>query len=77
VVSNVPHRRPKRRPDPDPDEEMRKTELAIRQLERAELYVVSAINLELANPALRRALHELRGGLLAVHELLRKPHLAT
>jgi hypothetical protein len=63
--------------EPDPDEELRKTEMAIRQLERAELYVVSAINLELANPGLRRALHLLHGQLLEVHELLRKPHLAT
>jgi hypothetical protein len=64
-------------PEPNPDEELRKIETAIRQLERAELYVVSAINLELANPALRRALHLLHGQLLEVHEQLRKPHLAT
>jgi hypothetical protein len=63
--------------EPNPGEELRKTETAVRQLERAELYVVSAINLELANPALRRALHLLHGQLLEVHELLRKPHLAT
>jgi hypothetical protein len=69
--------RPHQLPGPDPDDELRKTEAAVRQLERAELYVVSAINLELANPALRRALHLLHGQLLEVHELLRKPHLAT
>jgi hypothetical protein len=55
---------------------MRKTEMAIRQLERAELYILAAINLELANPDLRRALHLLHGQLLEVHELLRKPNLA-
>ena len=64
-------------PEPDPGEERGKIEMAIRQLERAELYVVSAINLELANPRLRRELHLLHGQLLEVHELLRKPHLAT
>jgi hypothetical protein len=56
---------------------MRKTEMAIRQLERAELYILAAINLELANPDLRRALHLLHGQLLEVHELLRKPRLST
>jgi len=55
---------------------MRKTEVAIRQLERAEPYVVSAINLELADGGLRRALQLLHGQLLEVHELLRKPHMA-
>jgi hypothetical protein len=64
------------RPEPDPEDELRKTELATDQLERAELYIVSAINLELANPALRRALQLLHGDLLEVHQLLRKPHLA-
>jgi hypothetical protein len=56
---------------------MRKTEMAIRQLERAELYILAAINLELANPDLRRALQLLHGQLLEVHEILRKPHLTT
>ncbi|HXM54855.1 MAG TPA: hypothetical protein VOB72_05655 [Candidatus Dormibacteraeota bacterium] len=68
--------RPHHPPEPNPDEELRKTESAIRQLERAELYVVSAITLELANPALRKALHLLHGQLLEVHDLLRRPHLA-
>lgn len=63
------------KPRPDPEEELRRTELAIRQLERAELYVVAAINLELSTLEHRRALHELHGELLAVHELLRKPHM--
>ena len=56
--------------------DLRKTESAIRQLERAELYVVSAINLEIADPAPRRALQLLHGHLLEVHEQLRKPRLA-
>jgi hypothetical protein len=76
LESSASQPRSDRRPDPDVGVELRKAEMAIRQLERAELYIVSAINLELANPALRRALHQLRGELLAVHELLRKPHLA-
>lgn len=72
-MSPLPHLH--RLPEPDPDDKLRKA-LAVRQLERAELYVVSAINLELGNPALRRALHLLHGQLLEVRELLRRPHLA-
>jgi hypothetical protein len=74
-VNTGPH--PYRGPEPDPQDELRKRQLATDQLERAELYIVAAINLELENPALRRALHRLRGELLAVHELLRKAHLAV
>jgi hypothetical protein len=66
--------RPRRpRPEPDPDEEMRRTELAIRQLERAELYVVSAIELNLARWDQRQALHDLRCRVLEVRDLLRRP----
>jgi hypothetical protein len=64
---------PEREPEPDPDEEMRKAELAVRQLERAELYVVSAINLELATWEHSHALHRLRCEVLAVRDLLRQP----
>ncbi len=64
----------RRRPAPDPDEELRKIEMAVRQLERAELYVVSAINLELERYEHRRALHRLRCDLLAVCDTLRRPH---
>lgn len=60
-------------PEPDPDEEGRKVEMATRQLERAELYVVSAINLDLESWELRQALHDLRCHVLEVHDLLRRP----
>ncbi len=63
----------RRHPEPDPEEELRKVELAIRQLERAELYVESAINLELASWEQRHALHLLRCEVLAVSDLLRRP----
>lgn len=63
----------RRQPEPDPDEELRKVELAVRQLERAELYVVSAENLELARWDQRHALHKLRGEVLAVIDLLSRP----
>ncbi len=75
TVSISPRRRPA--PEPNPAEELRKAETAMRQLERAELYIVSAITLDLPNPTIRRALHLLHGQLLEVHELLRMPHLAT
>lgn len=59
---------------PDPHAELRTAELAGRQLERAELYVVAAIELELANPEVRLALERLRGAILKTGELLRRPH---
>lgn len=62
-----------RQPEPDPDEEARKVEMAARQLERAELYVVSAINLDLERWELRQALHDLRCHVLEVSDLLRRP----
>ena len=70
VESIVPHRR--RQPDAD-RAELSKIEMAIRQLERAELYVLSAIDLELADWEHRRALHDLRCEVLAVCDLLRQP----
>jgi hypothetical protein len=66
-------REPEPEPEPDPDEELRNVEMAIRQLERAELYVVSAINLELSVWEHRQALHDLRCQVLAVRDLLRRP----
>ena len=46
--------------------------MAVRQLERAELYVLSAIDLDLASWEHRRALHDLRCEVLAVCDLLRR-----
>jgi hypothetical protein len=62
-----------RHPEPDPDDELRKVEMAVRQLERAELYVVSAINLELDSWEFRQALHDLRCHVLEVSDQLRRP----
>jgi hypothetical protein len=61
------------RPEPDPDDELRKIEMAVRQLERAELYVVSAINLDLDPWEFRQALHDLRCQVLDVSDLIRRP----
>ena len=60
-------------PEPEPEEDPRRAELAVRQLERAELYVVSAINLDLERWEHRQALHQLRCEVLAVIDLLRRP----
>ena len=62
-----------RLPELDPNEELLKAEMAVRQLERAKL---SAIILELANPALGRVLQFPHGHLLEVREQLRKSHPA-
>ena len=62
-----------RHPEPDPDDELRKVEMAVRQLERAELYVVSAINVELGSWEFRQALHDLRCHVLDVSDRLRRP----
>ena len=60
-------------PGPEPEAELRALELAVRQLERAELYVVSAINMDLPAWEHRQALHDLRCQVLAVRDLLRRP----
>lgn len=55
--------------------ELRKLELAVRQLERAELYVVAAIELELADPERRRLLEGLRASLVAGRRSLTRPRV--
>ena len=52
---------------------MRRTEFAIDQIERAELYVVQATELDLENAAHRLALEQLRAEMRAVRLLLRRP----
>jgi hypothetical protein len=63
----------RREPDDRERDELRKTEMALRQLERAELYVLSAIDLDLADWGLRRRLHDLRCEVIAVCDELRRP----
>jgi hypothetical protein len=60
---------------PAPDEELDKVEVAIDQLERAELYVAAAIALDFAEPFRRRLLEDLRGNLVAVRRSLARPRL--
>ena len=55
--------------------EREKRRVAADQLERAELYVVAAAQLELADRELRRTLESLRAEVRAVHDLLLRPHL--
>jgi len=75
----MPHRA--LRFDQGPEEEFRrraerereKRYVAAEQLERAELYVVAAAQLELADRDLRRALESLRADVQAVRDLLLRP----
>lgn len=59
--------------EPDAAREADKIRIAARQLERAENYVVAAIDVELDDPDQRRALHELRRDILTVHDSLLRP----
>jgi hypothetical protein len=68
----------RRVPDPKParsDEDLRKLEVALDQLERAELYVVAAMNLELADARQRRELGDLRASLVATRRSLVRPRV--
>ena len=56
-----------------PATELERERLAIDQLDRAEHYLVAAIDLELADAARRRALHVLRWRLLEVRGVLARP----
>ena len=60
-------------PTNDAHNEGERIRIALRQLERSEDYLVAVINLELEDPEARRALHELRGGVLALRAHLAKP----
>ncbi len=57
----------------EPDSELEKVAAAVDQLDRAEHYLLAAIDLELAAPALRQALHRLRSRVLAVRQSLARP----
>lgn len=56
-------------------EELDKLEVAIQQLERAELYVVAALELGFADPYRRRLLEDLRGQVASVRRSLTLPRL--
>jgi hypothetical protein len=70
-----------RRTEPEPvsvraGEEMRKLEIALEQLERAELYVSAAIGVQLADPRRNRELEDLRAQLAATRRSLIRPRPA-
>jgi hypothetical protein len=58
-----------------PAEDLHKLEIALDQLERAELYVVAAMNLELADPRRRRELGDLRAQVAATRRSLARPRV--
>jgi hypothetical protein len=57
-------------------EEVRKLEIALEQLERAELYVSAAIEVDLADARRRRQLEDLYANLRATRRSLSRPHVA-
>jgi hypothetical protein len=57
------------------DDDLRKLEVALDQLERAELYIVAAMNLDLADPRQRRELEDLRGSVAATRRSLARPRV--
>jgi hypothetical protein len=60
----------------DPGVELGKVEMAVQQLERAELYVASAIELDLAGTGQRRLLEGLLADLVAARQSLSQPRVA-
>jgi hypothetical protein len=64
--------------DPKPvgaNQGLRKLEVALDQLERAELYILAAMDLELADPRQRRELEDLRGQVAATRRSLARPRV--
>jgi hypothetical protein len=61
----------------DPGVEAGKVEMAVRQLERAELYLASAIELDLADTGQRRLLEGLLADLVAARRSLNRPRVAA
>ncbi len=58
-----------------PNEELDKVEAALDQLERAELYIVAAIELDFSDPYRRRLLDDLRAQVVAVRRSLARPRV--
>lgn len=56
-------------------DELHKLETALQQLERAELYVVAAIELELEDAFRRRLLDDVRGQIAAARRSLTRPRV--
>jgi hypothetical protein len=63
-------------PEPGAGAELDRVEMAVRDLERAELYVASALALGLADPEQQRLLEDLRGRLAAARQALLRPRIA-
>ncbi len=58
-----------------PNEELDKVEAALDQLERAELYIVAAIELDFSDPYRHRLLDDLRAQVVAVRRSLARPRV--
>jgi uncharacterized protein with von Willebrand factor type A (vWA) domain len=65
--------RSRRRTQPGAEKTRLRIEEAMRQLERAELYVMSAEQLLIHDPALRRLMEDLRGEVVAARRRLDRP----
>ena len=65
------HERPVAVPSPA---ERKKLAIALRQLEWADVYLGAIINLELADPSLRRSVHEIRAQLVTLEGRLLRLH---
>jgi len=57
------------------EDELARVEAAIQQLERAELYVVAALDVCLEDPFRRRLLEDLRGQVAATRRSLARPRV--
>lgn len=57
------------------EDELARLETAIQQLERAELYVVAALEVGLEDPFQRRLLEDLRGQVAAARRSLARPRV--
>jgi hypothetical protein len=56
-------------------DELRKLETAVDQLERAELYVAAALDVDLADPFRRRLLEDLLARMIATRRSLARPRV--
>ena len=58
-----------------PNEELDKVEVALDQLERAELYIAASIELDFSDPYRRRLLSDLRAQIAAARRSLARPRI--